>query len=119
MLADLVESGTIHIIDFLFVKKDTDGDVEWYEFDALDIGGATGLDDLEGDVYDLLNEEDVRLVAEQLESNRSAGMIVYENVWATQLRDAIVNANGRLVDNARISATVVQTALDAAGMKDV
>jgi hypothetical protein len=36
------------------------------------------------------------------------------NVWATRLCDAIVNAGGRLVDNARIPAAIVAAAFEAA-----
>ena len=49
-----------------------------------------------------------------LAPNSSGALLVYENVWATRLRDAIVNANGRLVDNARIPADVVEAAMAAA-----
>jgi hypothetical protein len=37
-----------------------------------------------------------------------------ENVRATWLRDAMVNAGGRLVDNARIPAAIVAAAFEAA-----
>ena len=76
-----------------------------------------GFDDLDGEIDDLLNEEDIMLAAEMLEPNSSAAVLVFENVWATRLRDAIVNANGRLVDNARIPAAIVNAALEAAGIE--
>jgi len=38
------------------------------------------------------------LVADLLQPNSSAGLLVFENAWATRLRDAVVNAGGRLVD---------------------
>ena len=91
----------------MFIKKDAEGDVSWFEFDALDDSVELGLDDLDGEVDDLLNEEDIAIAAEKLELNSSAAMLVFENVWATRLRDAVVNANGRLVDNARIPAAIV------------
>ena len=114
-LAELVDNGTIHIIDLLFIKKDADGNVAWFELDTVAEAESSPFEDLDGDVYDLLNEDDIALAAEALAPNSSAALMVFENVWATRLRDAIVNANGRLVDNARIPASVVQAALDAAG----
>jgi hypothetical protein len=54
------------------------------------------------------------LAAQTLQPNSSAGVLVFENVWATRLRDAIVNSGGRLVDNARIPAAVVDAAWEAA-----
>ena len=114
-LEELTDSGTIRIIDLLFVKKDADGQVTAFELSELDDEEGAAFDDLDGEINDLLNEEDIMIAAEMLEPNSSAAMMVFENVWATRLRDAIVNANGRLVDNARIPAAVVQAALDAAG----
>ena len=114
-LEELTDSGTIRIIDLLFVKKDADGQVTAFELSELDDEEGAAFDDLDGEINDLLNEEDIMIAAEMLEPNSSAAMMVFENVWATRLRDAIVNANGRLVDNARIPAAVVQAALYAAG----
>ena len=117
-LIDLTESGTIHIIDLVFIKKEADGEVSWFELDSLGEDDAGDYDGLDGDICDLLNEEDIRMAAEQLEPNHSAAMMVFENVWATRLRDAIVNSKGKLIENARIPAAVVQEALEAAGIDE-
>lgn len=113
-LAELIESNTIRILDLLFVKKDADGSVTWLELETMDDAEVLPFTDLDGEINDLFNEEDVMLAAELLQPNSSAAMLVFENVWATRLRDAIVNADGRLVDNGRIPAAVVNAALDAA-----
>lgn len=115
-LEELTDNGTIRIIDLLFIKKDEDGEVAWFELDAMGEAEVAAFDDVEGEIDGLLNEEDILIAAEMLEPNSSAAMMVFENVWATRLRDAIVNADGRLVDNARIPAPVVQAALEAAGL---
>jgi hypothetical protein len=116
-LIELTDNGTIRIIDLLFIKKDANGDVEWFELEAMAEAEASDFDDLDGEIDDLLNEEDVEIAAEMLEPNSSAAMLVFENVWATRLRDAIRDANGRLVDNARIPAEIVEAALEAAGIE--
>ena len=72
------------------------------------------INDLGSEVDDLMTEEDFMLAAEKLQPNSSAGILVFENVWATRLRDAIVNANGRLVENARIPVAMVEAAMEAA-----
>lgn len=112
-LAELVENDTIRILDLVFVKKDANGDLLVMELDALAEEEATPFDELDGEIGDLLNDEDLQLVGESLNPNSSAALLVFENVWATRLRDAIVNANGRLVDNARIPAPIVDAALQA------
>ena len=115
-LAELTDNGTIRIIDLLFIKKDGEGNVTSFELGDLGDDEGSPFDDLDGEIDDLLNEEDILIAAEMLQPNSSAAMMVFENVWATRLRDAIVNANGRLVDNARIPAAIVQAAMEAAGV---
>lgn len=112
-LAELVESSTIRIIDLLFIKKDAQGNLFSFELGELDEGEAAPFDDVDGEINGLLNEEDIELAGAVLQNDSSAAVLVFENVWATRLRDAIVNANGRLVDNARIPAAIVQAAIEA------
>ena len=70
-LTDLVESGTIHIIDLVFVSKAADGTITSFEFDALEeLADYAGLD---GEAGGLLNDEDIELAGEALEPNSSAG----------------------------------------------
>lgn len=113
-LAELTQSGTIRIIDLLFVRKDEEGSVTWQELSDLPGELAAAFDDVDGEVDDLLNEDDVDLAAKLLKPHSSAAVVVYENVWATKLRDAVVNAGGRLVDHARVPAAVVEEAMKAA-----
>ena len=113
-LTELTNSGIIRVLDLLFVRKDADGSVTSVELSDLPAEESALFDDLDGEIDDLINEEDVMLVADLLNPNSSAGILVFENVWATRLRDAIVNANGRLVDNARIPVVVVEAAMQSA-----
>jgi len=113
-LAELTHNGTIRIIDLLFIRKDAEGEITWQELTDLPGANAAAFDDLDGEVNDLLNEDDIVREAELLQPHSSAAVLVYENVWATKLRDAVVNAGGRLVDHARVPAAVVEEAMKAA-----
>ena len=113
-LAELTHNGTIRIIDLLFVRKDEEGSVTWQELSDLPAELAAAFDDVDGEVDDLLNEDDVDLAAALLEPHSSAAVVVYENVWATRLRDAVVNAGGRVVDHARIPKATIDAAMAAA-----
>ena len=75
---------------------------------------AAAFDSLDGEIDDLVNEEDIAIAAESLEPNSSAGLLVYENAWATRLRDAIVDSGGRLVDRGHIPPEALEAALEAA-----
>lgn len=107
-LTELVEGGLIRIVDLVFIKKDADGNVEAFEIDALEEGGDLGLDDLEGEAGTLLSDEDFELAAEALEPNSSAALLVWEQLWAERIVDAIRNAGGQLVAGERIPADVVE-----------
>jgi hypothetical protein len=111
-LADLVEAGTIRIIDLAFVAKDADGEVLAFEITDLepDIREALAKSGAEGS--GLLNEDDVVAAAEELEPNSSAMLIVWEDVWAAKLAQAVRDADGVLLDLERIPHEVVMAARD-------
>jgi hypothetical protein len=113
-LQELVDSGTIRIIDLAFVMKDADGAVVTAELGDLDSEVFQALDALTPDTLGLLNEEDLAAAAEELETNSSAALLVWEDVWATKLRDAIANADGVLLDLERLPKEVVDAAIEFA-----
>jgi hypothetical protein len=109
-LADLVESNTIRIIDLAFVGKDADGNVVAFELSDLDADVQEGLGSL-GEASGLLNEDDLMAAAEELDPNSSAALLVWEDVWAARLAQAIRDADGVLLDIERVPHAVVQEAL--------
>jgi hypothetical protein len=62
----------------------------------------------------LIGDEDVSLVAGEIEPGTSAVMIVYENRWAGPFAAAVRRNGGRLIASERISAQDLIDALDAA-----
>ena len=118
-LADLVDAGTIRIIDIAFVGKDADGDTVAFELTELDPEVQKGLDNLGIEVEGLFNEDDLKDAGEALEPNSSAALLVWENVWAREVAQALRNAGGELVAFERLPHDVVQAArewaLEAAG----
>jgi Family of unknown function (DUF6325) len=113
-LAELVEAGTIRIIDLAFVLKDPDGAVVAMELGDLDSDVFKAFDALSPEGLGLLNEEDLAAAGEELEPNSSAALLVWEDVWATKLRDAILNAGGEVLDLERLPYEVVQAAVEFA-----
>lgn len=107
-LRDLVESGTIRIIDILFIKKDADGAVGMYEL--TDLGGEeyAGFDPIVADVTGLLAEDDVRELSRGLGNDSSTALMLFENTWATRFRDAVLEAQGELVLSQRIPHAVIE-----------
>jgi hypothetical protein len=113
-LADLVEAGTIRIIDLAFVMKDADGAVVTAELGDLDSEVFKAFDALSPETMGLLNEEDLAAAGEELDPNSSAALLVWEDTWATTLRDAIVNAGGEVLDLERVPYEVVNAAVEFA-----
>jgi translation initiation factor IF-2 len=114
-LAELVENGTIRILDLVFILKDEEGNVAALELSELDADDeAAAMSDIADVQQGLLNEEDIQLAAEALDNNSSAGLLVFENVWATKFAQAVLNADGVLVANERIPYDIVQAAMAAA-----
>ena len=113
-LAELVEAGTLRIIDLAFVMKDADGVVVTAEMGDLDSEVFKAFDALSPETMGLLNQEDLAAAGEELEPNSSAAMLVWEDVWATKLRDAILNAGGEMLDLERVPHEVVKAAVEFA-----
>jgi uncharacterized membrane protein len=112
-IAEQVEKGTIRIIDLAFVSKDADGNVTALEVSDLDSEIGQALHALLGDEKGgLINDEDIMAVAEEMEPNFSAGLLVWEDVWATKIKNSIIDAGGELWDLERIPYQVVDAAIE-------
>jgi uncharacterized membrane protein len=116
-LRELVDSGTVRIIDLAFVTKDADGSIAALEIEELEAEAGVAFKALEAEIGDLVNEEDLMAVGEELEPNSSAALLVWEDVWATRFAKAIRDAGGIVLDLERVPHEVVKAALDFAAGK--
>lgn len=108
-LGRLIENKTVRIIDLVFVGKDADGNTTAFEFDQIE--ELAPFADLQGEAGGLLTEEDVAYAAAALEPNSSAALLVWEDTWATELATAIRNANGVVLEGARVPHDLVEQAM--------
>ena len=105
-LASLAASGTVRIIHL-----DAAGDASFLEVTDAEVDEAfAGLDD---DQHDLLNDEDLLLLAEGLDPATAAMVVVWEHTWAAKLSQAIRGSGGTLVSHERIPHEIVVAAIDA------
>lgn len=109
-LAELNDSETVRIIDFAFVRKEAGGSALVLEAGDDEV---TNLSDFHATQYDLLSEEDLTAVADGLDDNSSALVIVWENTWAARLAAAIRDSHGRLISQDRIPRENVLRAIAA------
>ncbi len=108
----LEESGTIKVIDIVFIHKDEEGAVTTIEAADMPAEIADTLMTARQEIKDLLTEEDIESASDLLDNNSSAGVLVYENVWAKGLKTAIIESGGILVSDGRISDQEYTDAID-------
>jgi hypothetical protein len=112
-LGDLVEAGTIRIIDVAFVGKDAEGNVAAFELTDIDPEVREGFEKAGVEVNGLFNEDDLAAAGEELEPNSSAALLVWENVWAQNVAQAMRDAGGEVLDFERVPHEVVEAAREA------
>ena len=109
-ITDLVEAGTVRVIDIAFVGKDADGKTVAMELSELDPDVQAGLEKAGVAASGLFNDDDLMKAAEGLEPNSSAALLVWENVWAREVAQAIRDSGGVPLAFERIPHDVVQAA---------
>ena len=110
-LVSLVDKGIIRVLDMLILAKDADGSVEAFELDDLDEIGE--LRQIETQLAELLAEEDVEHLAAAMEPGSTAGVLIWENLWAAPFGAAARRAGGQLVASGRIPIQAIAAALEA------
>jgi hypothetical protein len=109
-LRDLVAAQTIRIIDAAFLSKDGNGDVFAFELTELAPEVQEALDALQIEVQGLFNDAELLGMAAELDPNTSAAVLVWENVWARTVAQAMRDAGGVLVAFERVPHDAIQTA---------
>jgi hypothetical protein len=110
-LVALVESGTIRLIDVLILTKDADGNVDAMELsDIADLGP---LQALETELAELLAADDVENLAAAMEPGSTAGVLIWENLWAAPFASAARRSGGQLIANGRIPIQAIIASIEA------
>ncbi|HET6918481.1 MAG TPA: DUF6325 family protein [Jiangellaceae bacterium] len=114
LLVDLVDRGIIRILDLVFVKKELDGSMKGMAIADLDQDGKLDLAVFEGASSGLIDQDDIADAGGVLEPGSSAGILVYENVWAAPFATALRRGGAQLVASGRIPVQGLLAAIDAA-----
>jgi uncharacterized membrane protein len=112
-MSELVSGGLVRIVDLLFIRKDAEGSVTVFELGDLLPELAGQYASLLNDVTELLNEEDAYELAESLDNGSSAGIMLFENVWAARFAEAVRASNGEVLLSERIPNSVIEEVLAA------
>jgi uncharacterized membrane protein len=141
-LERLKREGIVRIVDMLFVRRDSLGnvmvttasDLDWEEavsfgsfvgalagFAAdgpagIDRGAIAGAAEL-ADGH-LFNEDDLFRVTQVLPKNMSAALVIFEHLWSKPLLEAVANAGGTALTNDWLSVEKIFAAAHKTGIPD-
>jgi len=111
-LLDLVQKKIVRVIDLIVVLKDQDGKHQALEMEQLDTEIVHIFDPLEIEISGIIQVEDIEMIAEKLENNTTAAILLFENLWAIRFGEAAARANGRMVMFQRIPFEVVNETME-------
>ena len=110
-LRAMVDSGAIRVIDVLILTKDADGTVEATELsDGRELGE---LQVLKVELGALLAADDVEHLAAAMEPGSTAGVLLWESLWAAPFVSAVRRSGGQLIAGGRIPAQSMIASIEA------
>src|SRR6476619_5479993 len=110
-LLALVDSGTIRVIDVLILTKNEDGTVDAMELSDIEELGP--LQAVEAELAELLAAEDVENLAAAMEPGSTAGVLIWENLWAAPFAAAARRSGGQLIANGRLPIQAIIASIEA------
>lgn len=110
-LYDLIEKKIIRIIDLLIVQKNKDGVHRAMEINQLSPDLISVISPLNAEISGLIQEEDINGIAGVMENGTTAAALLVENLWAIKFREAVLRADGKLLEHLRVPAEEVEAAM--------
>jgi len=110
-LLALVDAGTIRVIDVLILTKNADGTVDAMELSDIEELGP--LQAVEAQLAELLAEEDVEQLAAAMDPGSTAGVLIWENLWAAPFASAARRSGGQLLATGRIPIQAIIASIEA------
>ena len=107
-LLDLAERGIVRFVDIVFIQKEKNGSVRTVELNDLDPKSYKMFVPMGKHVQSLFTTNDLEIAASKLRKNTAAALFLWENLWTDNLRKAIADSGGKLVERAQIPAEVVK-----------
>ena len=107
-ILELVQAEIIRVIDLVVILKDQDGNVIVRELQELDPDTVRILDPLQVEVSSMITRNDVDNIAAALGNNSTAAALLFENLWAIKTKQAMLDADARVLMFERIPHEVVE-----------
>jgi hypothetical protein len=113
ILVDLVDRGLIRILDLRFITRSADGSTQFIDLQDIDRDGTFDVAVFDGVSSGLLDESDISDATSVIEPGSSAGILIFENRWATAFTQALRRGNAKLVAAGYIPHDILAASLDA------
>ena len=101
-LTDAIDKGVIAIVALSMISKDSEGNITALDITESGNDYITEFTQKYAATSSTVDQDDLDEIAELIENNCSAGLLVVEQLWAKPLKEALINANGVLVAEGRI-----------------
>lgn len=101
------------MVDLALIIKDAEGTVAMAEVQDQDeelkeLARAIGFTD----DMPLLTEDDITKLGESMANDTAAGVLVIEQLWAKELKAALLDAGAELIDEGRIRPELADAAVE-------
>ena len=106
-LQELVEQKILRIIDLVVVLKDANGEIHVREVQQLENEYLSIFDPTDLTATGMMTVNDIEFVSKELANDRTAAVLLIENLWAVGFKDAVIEADGQLLMQERIPHEVV------------
>jgi hypothetical protein len=110
-LGELIDAGTVRLLDFVVISKSDEGDVTVVEIE--DQSEEYGFGGIEFGAIGLAGDEDIEEFAAVVEPGASAALVVLELAWAKRLAEKLSASGAQVLSAERIPAPVVNALVDA------
>jgi len=110
---ELIEAGTIRLLDLVVVSRAPSGEVT--AVDVEDVSEEYGFGSIELEATGLAPDDDIQELGADLAPGTSAVLLVVEHRWAKTLAERVASGGGYLIHTERIPAPLVNEQLAALG----
>lgn len=108
-ITSLARAATIRLLDLVFVAKLGDGTVVAHELEDLD--ELAELRAVDGEIGGLIAAEDIEYVSATLAPGTSVALLLWEDVWARPIAEALAHDGAVLAEGARVPRDLIEPAL--------
>jgi hypothetical protein len=110
-LLELVQNKIVRVIDLIIIQKYADGHHEAVEIQQHAPDLLSVFDPQNAEISGIILKEDLEKVAVKMENNTLAAALLFENLWAVKFKEAVLQANGQVLEQTRLPHETVEEAL--------